>query len=371
MAVSENILSAGEAAAMKLRSLYESYGYKKFKMSKFEEYDLYAENKSFLSGGIITFTDFSGRLMALKPDVTLSIAKNIPSEGYVYEKVYYSENVYRAAPGSAECKEIMQVGVECIGDVDLGSICEVVLLASESLAGIGSQYVLDMSHLGFVAGLLDEAELAQPEREMIGELLERKNAHGIREICERKGVGQELTELLTSLPAIGGPYQQALESAKRLNVNARTHAALAELTELFKVMEELGAAGCLNLDFSLVNNMSYYNGIIFQGFIRGIPNAVLSGGSYGFLMSRLGKQADAVGFAIYLNLLDDFEEDGEEYDADVLLLYSVEADIPAVEKERRRLIDEGMRVRVQKSADGKLRCRRVTSLKEGRFETIG
>ena len=71
------ILTNQEKAVNKLRSLYLSYGYLSYKMSKFEEYDLYATNKDFLvSDRVITFTDTDGKLLALKPDVTLSILKN-------------------------------------------------------------------------------------------------------------------------------------------------------------------------------------------------------------------------------------------------------------------------------------------------------
>ena len=77
MNVNDKTLKAGEIAIYKLRELYESFGYSQYKMSKFEEYDLYVRNKSFLvSDHIITFTDTDGKLMALKPDVTLSIVKN-------------------------------------------------------------------------------------------------------------------------------------------------------------------------------------------------------------------------------------------------------------------------------------------------------
>lgn len=92
-----------------LRSLYESYGYTQYRMGKFEEYDLYVKNKSFLlSDHIIAFTDTDGKLMALKPDVTLSIVKNSPEREDGVRRVYYNENVYRVPKGGFSYKEIMQ-----------------------------------------------------------------------------------------------------------------------------------------------------------------------------------------------------------------------------------------------------------------------
>ena len=97
-----------EQAVFALRGLYETYGYAPYKMSKFEEYDLYVRNKEFLiSDGVITFTDTDGKLMALKPDVTLSIIKNSRDEAGCVQKVYYNENVYRVSEDAHCFKEIL------------------------------------------------------------------------------------------------------------------------------------------------------------------------------------------------------------------------------------------------------------------------
>jgi ATP phosphoribosyltransferase regulatory subunit len=121
-----------EQAVQRLRELYRSYGYIQYKMSKFEPYDLYVHNKSFLvSEDILTFTDADGRLMALKPDVTLSIVKNA-KEGAGLQKVYYSENVYRTSPMTRGFREIMQTGLECVGEMDLVAMGEVLSLAAEN-----------------------------------------------------------------------------------------------------------------------------------------------------------------------------------------------------------------------------------------------
>lgn len=118
-------------------------GYRRFKMSKFEEYDLYVRNKDFLvSDRMITFTDARGILMALKPDVTLSIIKNTRAEEAGPRKVYYNESVYRSGQGEETFQEIMQTGLECIGELDLYHIYEVIALAVESLRAIHPDYVL-------------------------------------------------------------------------------------------------------------------------------------------------------------------------------------------------------------------------------------
>ena len=95
----EMLLKKEEQVIFSLRAIFEQFGYRKFKMSKFEEYDFYAENRSFLnSENILTFTGLDGKLLALKPDVTLSIVKNTRGSREAAERVYYNENVYRARP---------------------------------------------------------------------------------------------------------------------------------------------------------------------------------------------------------------------------------------------------------------------------------
>ena len=101
-------------------------------MRKFEEYDLYVKNKDFLiSDSIITFTDTNGRLMALKPDVTLSIIKNVVADVKNSYKLYYDEHVYRVAKSSHNFREIRQVGLECLGTPDRYCLSEVVHLAEK------------------------------------------------------------------------------------------------------------------------------------------------------------------------------------------------------------------------------------------------
>ena len=104
------VLSGVERAEYALRSLYLKYGFSQYKMSKFEEYDLYAQNKDFLvSENVITFNDTDGKLLALKPDVTLSIIKNGKDDLLGVQKVFYNENVYRVSKGTHSFKELMQV----------------------------------------------------------------------------------------------------------------------------------------------------------------------------------------------------------------------------------------------------------------------
>lgn len=333
-----------EQAVQRLRELYRRYGYIQYKMSKFEPYDLYVRNKSFLvSEDILTFTDADGRLMALKPDVTLSIVKNA-KEGAGLQKVYYSENVYRTSPMTRGFREIMQTGLECVGEMDLVAMGEVLMLAARSLELIGGDYLLDVSHLGFVAGLLDSGNAPEECRTELLKRMGEKNAAALGGLCRELGLDPEMTEDLCRLTTLYGTPAQVLPQLEEMVRGERMASALAELRDVCALVP----GGNLRLDFSVVNNMDYYNGLIFQGYLPGLPSGVLSGGRYDNLLRQMGRGDGAIGFAVYMNLLERLERREETFDADVLLLYDDAMPASAVLREAEACRRAGQTVRVER-----------------------
>ena len=371
MKQAEMLLKKEEQVMFSLRALFEQYGYKKFKMSKFEEYDFYADNRSFLSSEtILAFTGLDGKLLALKPDVTLSIVKNTKGNREAAERVYYNENVYRARKGAGEYKEIMQVGLEYIGEVDEYATLEVLLLAQKSLKAISDQYIMDLSHMGFVAGLMEEVNLPYAQQKAVLSCISEKNAHGIRAICTEAGLAEEMTQKLEALASLYGGLESTLEKAKALCCNEKMEQAVAELEGILRCLKIGGNEQNVNLDFSIVNDMDYYTGIIFQGFINGVPSDILNGGRYDNLLHKMGRDADAIGFAVYLDLLERFETTEKEYDVDTLLLYEEGVDTAALAKAAQMLTDNGQSVLVQKKNTGNVKYKQLLCMKDRGLEIV-
>lgn len=371
MTLSQNQAKSEESIISDLRRLFRQFGYRQYKMSKFEEYDLYAKNRRFLlSDNVITFTDLDGRLMALKPDVTLSIARNARAGRSGVQKLYYHENVYRTEKGSHEYKEILQMGLEAIGETDLYTAGEVILLAAESLGLIRSDWLLDLSHMGFLTALFEEAGLAGPERSRMLEMISAKHVSGVAESCSRLALPDGLTEKITALTALYGPVRDMLPRLRALSVNARSGQAAQELSEICGMLETAGCIDRVNLDFSIVSDMSYYNGVVFQGYLPAIPAPVLSGGRYDNLMKKFGKDAGAVGFAIYLSFLERLAPGPEPYDVDTLLLYPPGLSPARVAAAVKALRDEGVSVQAQPSIPPNLKYRRRMTISEGGSVTV-
>ena len=365
----EQVLRRDEQAIFNLRALYRKYGYRQYKVNKFEEYDLYAHNKSFLvSDSVLTFTDTNGRLMALKPDVTLSIIKNSKDTEPALQKLYYNETVYRASGTSGGFKEIMQAGLECIGDVDLYAMCEVIMLAARSLETISSNWILDISHLGLLSALLDGLTDSADVKEEILRCIGEKNTHELSAICTAAGIGAEDCSRIANLARLHGPFCECLPQLAGL-CGGISGAALSELEQICAMMQSYGVADRMMLDFSIINDMRYYNGVIFQGFVDGIPSGILSGGRYDSLMKKMGKHSGAIGFAVYLDQLERFQPSAD-YDVDALLLYGDDADPRQVLQAVRLLGDTGKTVRAERSRSDAISYRQLLQLRNGGLEIL-
>lgn len=306
----QSLLKNDEKAIFTLRSLYQGKGYRRFRMSKFEEYDLYSANKEILvSEGVITFNDTDGRLLALKPDVTLSIIKNSLAENKKVEKLYYNENVYRISDDSHSYKEIMQTGVECIGDIDECHIKEVVLLAAESLDAICDDYKLCISDVSLVEGVLRDNGIENALYSRVIAALEDKNFQALEGLLD----GDKLS-VVSKLFSAGKTNAEIIEDVKSV---AKSEDTFCKVENLGRILKALDSAfeGRATLDFSVTSANGYYSGVIFKGYINGIASKVLSGGQYDKLLKKMGKNASAIGFAVYLDTLDrrmDTDEKGDD-----------------------------------------------------------
>ena len=349
-----SVLDGNEQLVFALRSLYGRYGYTQYKMSKFEEYALYGRNIDFLvSDSVITFTDTDGKLMALKPDVTLSIVKNDRDDPRGVRKVCYNENVYRVSKGTGSFREIMQTGLECIGAVDNCMIGEVLSLAAKSLALTGRRFVLEVSHLGILDRALSAVSDDPLVRDAILKCVGEKNIHGVYAVCDEHGVDREKAAALTSILSTYGKPAEVIAALRGSDVDGD---AVDELEAVLSVFDGGEFADRVGIDFSLTADPHYYNGIVFKGFVEGAPGSVLSGGQYDNLMKRMGLSSRAIGFAVYLEMLERLYEPAEQ-SFDVMLLYGDDTAPAALAAKSAEITAGGRTVFCCKEPDPKIICK--------------
>lgn len=363
--INNTVLKNEEKVILALRNLYVKYGYKPFKMSKFEEYEFYIQNKDFLvSDRIIAFNDTNGKLLALKPDVTLSIIKNGEDINGFKQKVCYNENVYRVSENTHQFKEIMQTGVECIGDIDLYDIYEMILLAAETLQFISDDFVLEISHLGLLSSLLDNVCNNATFKKKAIELISNKNSHDLAILCDEWQVSDNLKNILLCFISIYGNRSEVLKKLDEFSEYI-SNDAISVLKSLSDMLTNLSFSDKIKFDFSAVSDMNYYNGIVFKGYISGVFQSILSGGQYNNLLQKMGRRSGAIGFATYLDLLESLPCEKSQYDVEVLLLSDNYTDNSTLIDTVKHIVEKGKTVSVQNADVGEIRYKELIDIRGG------
>ncbi|WP_276307023.1 ATP phosphoribosyltransferase regulatory subunit [Brachyspira sp. G79] len=207
----------------KLTKIYEEYGYKKIKLSKFEDYNLYNNYKDFLqTEHILTFMNLNGNLQSLRPDVTLSIVKKVLKDNDKYtKKLYYIEDIYKIDEVSNEYEEIQQVGVEIIGTLTKYSNLEIISMAIDSLKSINKEYILEISSIDFMSALIDELNLDEDKKLEILKLIYNKNKHDLEKTLISNNIDDKLKSYIISLIDMSGNYKEVLEKIENIIINEK------------------------------------------------------------------------------------------------------------------------------------------------------
>ena len=333
-----------------LINIYERFGFKKIKLSKFEDYNLYNNNKDFLqTEHILTFMNLNGNLKSLRPDVTLSIVKKILKDNdKETQKIYYIEDIYKIV--SNEYEEIPQVGVEIIGKLNNYSNLEIISMAIESLKSINKNYILEISNIDFISAIFDEINLEENLKIEILNNIYLKNKHDLEKLLN-KNVDCKYKKYILSFIELSGNYKDILKKLKSLIINKKMQKSYEELKSLSFVFELYNNFDKILLDFSIESQLGYYNGIIFKGYIKESNDIILSGGRYDKLLNKFNSNKNAIGFAIYMDKL--YEKNKTSDFIDILILYK-SGDENILLNEVRKFMNKNKKVRVDIYGDNSI-----------------
>lgn len=333
-----------------LINIYERFGFKKIKLSKFEDYNLYNNNKDFLqTEHILTFMNLNGNLKSLRPDVTLSIVKKVLKDNEKEtQKIYYIEDIYKIV--SNEYEEIPQVGVEIIGKLNNYSNLEIISMAIESLKSINKNYILEISNIDFISTIFDEINLEENLKIEILNNIYLKNKHDLEKLLN-KNVDGKYKKYILSFIELSGNYKDILKKLKSLIINKKMQKSYEELKSLSFVFELYNNFDKILLDFSIESQLGYYNGIIFKGYIKESNDIILSGGRYDKLLNKFNSNKNAIGFAIYMDKL--YEKNKTSDFIDILILYK-SGDENILLNEVRKFMNKNKKVRVDIYGDNSI-----------------
>lgn len=290
-----------------LSGLFKEKNYRKVITPTFEFYDVFnRESSGMLPEHMYKFTDVHGRLLVLRPDNTMPIARVVAtrlSDVMFPIRLYYTQSVFVQHPSlTGRNDEIAQTGIELIGAKGKRADLEVVNTAYEALECCGApDFRIEIGHAGFFNAILDKMQLDDTVRDDICKLTESKNYAALNDLLDQIGHNEE-TRAIKMLPRLFGGVE-VLGQASNLYHGEKALEALDYLRALYNDLCSIGLKHNISIDLGIVNRSNYYTGIVFRGYIEGSGITVLSGGRYDNLIGEFGFDTAAIGFGVDVNAL--------------------------------------------------------------------
>ncbi len=292
----------------RIRKTFRSYGFYEIETPTIEFYDVFSTDiESFPQEAMVKFFDPKGRILVLRPDITVPVARITATKNRDVQlpiKYSYIGNVFRFNEvGGGRQNEFTQVGVELLGDSSSESDAEIIAVAINTLKAAGLEnFQIDIGQVDFFNGLAEEAGLSDKDIARISKLIDRKDYVGVEEIVNQYNISAELRDLILKLPGLFGSLD-VIEKLKKITKNKRSLAALENIEEVINILGDYGLTKFLSIDLGMLKGPDYDTGIIFRGFTYGVGFPILSGGRYDSLTSTFGKDCPAIGFSIGINML--------------------------------------------------------------------
>lgn len=296
-----------------LLGVFESWGFARVITPAFEYEDVLGLGLG--SAGRAAALKFvepsSGRVVALRPDITPQIARLIATRfrdetGPV--RLCYEGTVLRLDKGARSQRELIQAGVELAGVTAPEGDAEVIALGVEALTAAGLdarrfELTVDLGHLGLMREVLAALDLSESASATIRAAIAKRDRTAMDQVLRSArpaaagATYDGLARFVGALPEFSGETS-VLDQAARQAPNARIRAAIVDLKAIVKAVEQRSVAARLHVDLAEVRGFDYYTGVRFQAFVAGAAEPVLQGGRYDDLLGRYGRANPAVGFAI-------------------------------------------------------------------------
>ena len=302
------------------REVFARHGYHVVQPPMFEYYDVYdaavtkAEN-------MFKFFDNNGRMLALRPDLTTSVARIAATKplGELPYRIAYSGSAFRNDEtfSNDRRREFSQAGIELIGNGGTDADAEVIEIAIEALLKFGvKDFQIDMGHADYYKGLAEIAGLDPIVSDKLRANINDKDFVAIEGILDGIDIDEKLKEVFMELPKMFGGIETAVAAAKNPIIGEKSRAALENLISVYEILKGKGLDKYISTDLGMVPNLDYYTGIIVKGFAKGVAFPICSGGRYDNLTEKFGKALPATGIAIgierVMTALSDIRERNDE-----------------------------------------------------------
>ena len=198
-------------------------------------------------------------------------------------------------------KEITQLGCELINDASVEADAEMIALVADSLKAAGlNEFLIELGQVDFYKGLLEECGFDEETEEELRIRIVNKNNFGVEELLDSQNINNDLKQAFLKLPQLFGSVE-VLDMAKTLTANEKALKAIERLENLYSILEDYGVSKYISFDLGMLSDFNYYTGIIFKAYTYGSGDKIVTGGRYDRLVGQFGKDASAIGFAVYMD----------------------------------------------------------------------
>lgn len=292
---------------IRLRELFWTWGYAEVETPEIEFADVYLHERFVKQEALYKFSDPQGRLLALRYDNTVPLARLAATSGRNLSlplRLSYIGTMFRAnEPGGARNHQFEQAGVEFMGLSDLAADGEVLALAITTLQEMGLRdFQISLNQTGFYKALVDEFQLDENLAGTLPKIIDGKEFVLLDSILSSANLPSRLTSILETMMETTGSYE-VLAAVRPLTDNQEALSALADLQGILDYLKAAGLEEYVSIDLGLLKNLSYYTGTIFRGYVPGAGQPLLSGGRYDKLCAAFGRDLPATGFSLDLDLL--------------------------------------------------------------------
>lgn len=289
----------------KIARCFASYGYKTIQTPAFEYIDIYSDSTGDVSAQkLYKFFDAQGRTLALRGDITTSIARVMGTKynAPLPARLCYVADAFRYdGSASSFSSEFTQAGIELIGDGSCEADAEAIIVTINALLASGlDEFQIDIGQVEFFKGLAEQIGLDDEDFEKMRTMIDFKDSFSISHVLSAYKADEQIKDLLCRMPYLFGG-SEVLEQANSPMLNERSRKALENLKKVYKIICECGLEKYVSLDLGMLQSIDYYTGVIFKGFTYDVGFAVCGGGRYDSLIGNFGKDMSAVGISISVN----------------------------------------------------------------------
>ncbi|MDX1957671.1 MAG: histidine--tRNA ligase [Leptospiraceae bacterium] len=290
-----------------MKKIVQTFGYEEYDGPLLESLDIYKakSGEEIVNRQLYNFTDKGGREVAIRPEMTPTLARMVASKSRELAKPirwYSIPNLWRyEAPGHGRLREHWQLNVDLFGVTGFQAEVEIVQLACEILFAFGAtskHFKVRFSNRKVLNDFLGKTlGLEESKQQAVAKILDKKNKISVDEFNNL--ISEQLNKPETDLRLVNNflnsTYTNLSQIAGIENENSK------EIEAFQREMNKLGYGEVVMFDPSIIRGFDYYTGFIFEIFDTSPENkrSLYGGGRYDNLIGLFSNdELSGIGFGL-------------------------------------------------------------------------